>query len=138
MKLKGRAMVILTITLSFLIASSVIMGQAVNAKLLGTVTDSSGAVVLDPGAIELRRQDGSLVDALFNISLGNGKTVASITFAGTEFVGGSLADGSYTLTVRRRSRPARAPSGRGLGPPGPPGGNRHPPGSRRRTPAQRR
>src|SRR5215472_368777 len=28
-----------------------------------------------------------------------GKTVAVLTFAGAEFVGGSLADGSYTLTV---------------------------------------
>src|SRR5437016_10770789 len=59
----------------------------------------SGAAILDPGAIELRRQDGSLVDAQVSISLVNGKTVAVLTFAGTEFVGGSLADGSYTLTV---------------------------------------
>ena len=59
-----------------------------------------GAAVLDPGAIELRRQDGSLVDAHFSISLLGDKTVAVLTFAGTEFVGGSLADGSYTLTVR--------------------------------------
>src|SRR6266581_193612 len=29
-----------------------------------------------------------------------GKTVAVLTFAGSEFVGGSLADGSYTLTIR--------------------------------------
>src|SRR5438105_11739371 len=59
-----------------------------------------GAAVLDPGAIELRRQDGSLVDAWVSISLLSGKTVAVLTFAGTEFVGGSLADGRYTLTVR--------------------------------------
>src|SRR5207247_7571956 len=57
------------------------------------------AAVLDPGAIELRRQDGSLVDAHFSISLLGGKTVAVLTFVGTEFVGGSLADGSYNLTV---------------------------------------
>src|SRR5262249_55138567 len=59
-----------------------------------------GAAVLDPGAIELRRQDGNLVNAQFSISLVGGKTVAVLTFAGSEFVGGSLADGSYTLTVR--------------------------------------
>jgi hypothetical protein len=59
-----------------------------------------GAVVLDPGAIELRRQDGSLVGALADISLVGGKTVAVLTFDGPEFVGGSLADGNYTLTVR--------------------------------------
>jgi hypothetical protein len=57
-------------------------------------------VTLDPGAIELRRQDGTLVDAQLSISLLNGKTVAVLTFVGTELVGGSLADGSYTLTVR--------------------------------------
>src|SRR5262249_17921906 len=46
-----------------------------------------------------RRQDGSLVGAQFSIALVNGKTVAVLTFAGAEFVGGSLADGNYTLTV---------------------------------------
>ena len=60
----------------------------------------SGAAVLDPGAIELRRQDGSLVDAQVSISLLGGRTVAVLTFAGSQFVGGSLADGNYTLTIR--------------------------------------
>jgi hypothetical protein len=41
-----------------------------------------------------------VVDARVSISLVNGKTVAVLTFAGPEFVGGSLADGSYALTVR--------------------------------------
>src|SRR5712691_12391273 len=60
----------------------------------------NGTAILDPGAIELRRQDGSLVDAQVSISLIGGKTVAVLTFTGSEFVGGSVADGSYTLTVR--------------------------------------
>jgi hypothetical protein len=59
-----------------------------------------GAATLDPGAIELRQQDGTLVDAQLVISLVGGKTVAVLTFVGTEFVGGSLVDGGYTLTVR--------------------------------------
>src|SRR5439155_1176772 len=59
-----------------------------------------GAAILDPGAIELRRQDGSLVGLHADISILDGKTVAVLIFVGTEFVGGSLADGSYTLTVR--------------------------------------
>ena len=58
-----------------------------------------GAAVLDPGAIELRRGDGTLVDAQISISLVGGKTAAVLTFAGAKFVGGSLADGNYTLTV---------------------------------------
>src|SRR5438034_767143 len=60
----------------------------------------SGAAILDPGAIELRRQDGSPVGLHADISILGGKTVAVLTFVGTEIVGGSLADGSYTLTVR--------------------------------------
>jgi hypothetical protein len=74
-------------------------GSAQRSMVNRVTVTFGGAVVLDPGAIELRRQDGSLVDAKFDISLVNGKTVAVLTFAGTEFVGGSLADGSYTLTV---------------------------------------
>jgi hypothetical protein len=64
-----------------------------------TVTFSSAAV-LDPAAIELRRQDGTLVNFRLDVSVVGGRTVAVLTFAGPEFVGGSLADGNYTLTVR--------------------------------------
>jgi len=56
-------------------------------------------VFLDPGAVELRRQDGTLVDARVSISPAGGETVAVLTFEGPEFVGGSLADGRYTLAV---------------------------------------
>jgi hypothetical protein len=47
----------------------------------------------------LRRQDGTPVDAQLSILLAGGKTVAGLTFGGPEFIGGSLADGNYTLTV---------------------------------------
>ena len=75
-------------------------GSAQRSMVNSLTVTFTGAAVLDPAAIELHRQDGSLVDAQFNISLMNGKTVAVLTFSGPEFVGGSLADGSYTLTVR--------------------------------------
>ncbi len=75
-------------------------GSAQRSMIDSITVNFDGAAILDPGAIELRRQDGSLVDAQVSISLVSGKTVAVLTFAGTEFVGGSLADGSYTLTVR--------------------------------------
>ena len=75
-------------------------GSAQRSMVNSITVTFGGAAVLDPGAIELRRQDGSLVDAQVSISLVGGKTVAVLTFAGPEFVGGSLADGSYTLTVR--------------------------------------
>src|SRR5215813_12209147 len=49
-------------------------------------------------AIELRRQDGTLIDTRISISLVNGKTLAVLTLAGSDVVGGSLACGSYALT----------------------------------------
>jgi hypothetical protein len=82
------------------VASFLNDGSAQRSMIDSITVAFSGAVILDPGAIELRRQDGSLVDAQVNISLVGGRTVAVLSFVGTEFVGGSLADGSYTLTVR--------------------------------------
>jgi arylsulfate sulfotransferase len=75
-------------------------GSAQRSMVNRITVTFDGAAVLDPGAIELRRQDGRLVGARLSIALIGGKTVAVLTFAGPEFVGGSLADGSYTLTVR--------------------------------------
>jgi hypothetical protein len=75
-------------------------GSAQRSMVNSLTVTFSGAATLDPGAIELRRQDGSLVDFHLGVSAVGGKTVAVLTFAGPEFVGGSLADGSYTLTVR--------------------------------------
>jgi arylsulfate sulfotransferase len=83
------------------VESVVLNDDSAQRSMVNRITVTfDGAAVLDPGAIELRRQDGSLVDAQFSISSLNGKTVAVLTFAGAEFIGGSLADGSYTLTVR--------------------------------------
>src|SRR5260370_10102994 len=45
MKAKGRMLAILATALVLMVASSDLLGQAVNATLLGTVTDSTGAVV---------------------------------------------------------------------------------------------
>jgi hypothetical protein len=75
-------------------------GSAQRSMVNSITVTFDGAAVLDPGAIELRRQDGSLVGAQLSISLVGGKAVAVLTFSGAEFVGGSLADGTYTLTVR--------------------------------------
>jgi hypothetical protein len=82
------------------VESVVVNDGAAQRSMVNSITVTfGGSVVLDPGAIELRRQDGSLVNAEFNISLVSGKTVTVLTFAGPGFVGGSLADGSYTLTI---------------------------------------
>jgi hypothetical protein len=76
-------------------------GSTAQRSMVKSVTVTfDGPAVLDPGAIELRRQDGSLVGAALSVSTVGGKSVAVLTFAGPAFVGGSLSDGSYTLTVR--------------------------------------
>jgi hypothetical protein len=83
------------------VESVVLNDGSTQRSMVNSVTVAfDGAAILDPGAIELHRQDGTLVNKRLSISLVNGKTVAVLTFAGPEFVGGSLADGSYTLTVR--------------------------------------
>jgi hypothetical protein len=75
-------------------------GSAQRSMVNSITVTFSGAAVLDPEAIELRKQDGSLVDARVSVSVADGKTVAVLTFAGAEFIGGSLADGQYVLTIR--------------------------------------
>jgi ELWxxDGT repeat protein len=65
-----------------------------------TVTFST-QVSLDPGALEVQRQDGSDVAISIATTVVAGKTVATITFTGPDIVNGSLTDGSYTLIVHR-------------------------------------
>src|SRR5262249_57792817 len=65
-------------------------------SLTGTL-DGPGS--LDPDACVLSGEDGGTVGLTVAASVVNGQTVAVLTFAGPDVVGGSLADGSYTLTV---------------------------------------
>src|SRR5262249_16363131 len=74
-------------------------GSAQRSMIDRVTVTFSGALFLDPGAIELRRQDGTLVDFRLAVSVEGGQTVAVLTFAGSEFIGGSLADGQYALTI---------------------------------------
>src|SRR5262249_14975117 len=60
-------------------------------------------VALDPGAITLVRLGGGAVGVNVTTSDVNGRTVAVVTFTGPDVVGGSLADGRYTLTVHRNA-----------------------------------
>jgi hypothetical protein len=57
-------------------------------------------VTFEPGAFGLKRQDGSAVGLNVVASVVDGRTIAVLTFTGTDIIGGSLADGSYTLTIR--------------------------------------
>jgi FG-GAP-like repeat len=62
----------------------------------------SEVVTLSAGAFELRDAAGNLVPATITVTtqVVGGHTVATLTFSGTVIIGGSLADGRYTLTVR--------------------------------------
>src|SRR5207247_9169984 len=51
-------------------------GSAQRSMVNSITVTFGGAVVLDPGAIELRRQDGSLVNSQITISVFGGTTVA--------------------------------------------------------------
>jgi dienelactone hydrolase len=57
-------------------------------------------VTFDPGAFGLKRQDGSAVGLDVAAAVVDGRTIAVLTFTGTDIIGDSLADGSYTLTIR--------------------------------------
>lgn len=75
-------------------------GSAQRSMVNSITVTFGGPVYVEPGAIELRRQNGTLVDFRLEVSVVGGRTVAVLTFAGRDFVGGSLADGSYVLTIR--------------------------------------
>jgi hypothetical protein len=74
-------------------------GSAQRSMVKRVTVTFGGAAVLDPGAIELRRRNGTTVNARVAIATVGGKTAAVLTFTNPEFIGGSLADGTYTLTV---------------------------------------
>jgi ELWxxDGT repeat protein len=75
-------------------------GSAQRSRVTSLTVTFSGGVSFDPGAFELLRQDGSPVGLEIVTSLAEGRTVAVLTFAGDDILGGSLADGNYTLTIR--------------------------------------
>jgi hypothetical protein len=64
-----------------------------------TVTFST-VVHLDPGAFELVRQEGGVIDLRIAEAVVVGHTADTITFAGAGIIGGSLPDGHYTLAIR--------------------------------------
>ncbi len=63
-----------------------------------TVTFNS-SVTFDTGAFALQRGDGATVSPTVTTAVIDGRTVATLTFAGANTEFGSLADGRWTLTV---------------------------------------
>ena len=86
--MKKRVLAILAIALVLMIVPCTAMGQAVNAKLLGTVTDSSGAVVLDAKV------------RITEMRTGLARTTATNSSGNYEFV--DLPPGQYEVAVEQR------------------------------------
>ena len=75
-------------------------GSAQRSMVKSLTITFDRVVTLDPGAFWLENTGGSVVGVGVATSVVNGRTVATLTFTGPGVVGGSLADGSYTLTIR--------------------------------------
>jgi hypothetical protein len=56
-------------------------------------------VTFDSGAFEVYKQDGTRVGLNVTTSVVDGRTVAVLTFSGPGVIGGSLADGNYSLVI---------------------------------------
>jgi hypothetical protein len=88
-------------------------GSAQRSMVNSLTVTFDGPVTIDPGAFEVAGPAGSL-ELTVAAAVVDGRTVAVLTFSGPDIVGGSLADGSYTLTIhadRVRDRWGRALDG---------------------------
>jgi hypothetical protein len=74
-------------------------GSAQRSMVTSLTVTFSTVVHLDPGAFELVRQGGGVIDLSIAEAVVGGHTVDTITFVGAGIIGGSLADGHYTLTI---------------------------------------
>lgn len=83
------------------VESVVVNDGAAQRSMVTSVTVTFDRVVtLDPGAFDLRHGDGGAVGLSVATSVAGGRTIAVVTFTGPGVVAGSLADGTYTLTIR--------------------------------------
>jgi arylsulfatase A-like enzyme len=75
-------------------------GSAQRSMVKSVTVTFDRVVTIDPGAFALQRAGGSTVGLNVGTSVVDGRTVAVLTFTGTNIIAGSLADGNYTLIVR--------------------------------------
>ena len=75
-------------------------GSAQRSMVSSLTITFDRVVTFDPGAFGLQRDDGTEIN--FNVAASDvdGRTIAVLTFTGSGNIGGSLADGNYTLTIR--------------------------------------
>jgi hypothetical protein len=82
------------------VASVVVNDGSVQRSMVNSLTVTFSTVVhLDPGAFELVRQEGGVIQLQVSQAVVDGHSVDTLTFSGGGIIGGSLADGHYTLTI---------------------------------------
>jgi hypothetical protein len=82
------------------VQSVVVNDGSAQRSMVNSLTVTFSTVVhLDPGAWELVRQEGGVVQVNVSESVVDGHSVDTLTFSGAGIVGSSLADGHYTLTI---------------------------------------
>jgi acetyl esterase/lipase len=82
------------------VASVVINDGSAQRSMVTSLTVTFSTVVhLDPGAFELVRQEGGVIQLNVSQAVVDGHSVDTLTFSGAGSLGGSLADGHYTLTI---------------------------------------
>ena len=74
-------------------------GTAQRSRVTSITITFNAVVTLDPGAITLARDGGSLVGLSLSPAVSDGRSVVTVTFTGGDVVAGSLADGRYRLTI---------------------------------------
>jgi Bacterial Ig-like domain len=83
------------------IESVVVNDGSAQRSMVNSLTITFDRVVtFDPGAFGLQRQGGSAVSLNVATSVVGSRTVATLSFSGSDIIGGSLADGTYALTIR--------------------------------------
>ena len=74
-------------------------GSAQRSMVTSLTVSFSTVVTLAPGAFELVRQEGGETELQVAQAVVDGRSVDTLTFSGSGIIGGSLADGHYTLTI---------------------------------------
>ena len=82
------------------VASVVVNDGSAQRSMVTSLTVTFSTVIhLDPGAFELVRQEGGVIQLQVAQAVVDGRSVDTLTFVGAGIIGGSLADGHYTLTI---------------------------------------
>jgi hypothetical protein len=74
-------------------------GSAQRSMVISLTVTFSSVVTIDAGAFALVRHGGGTVGLQVTEAVVDGHTVATLIFVGAGILGGSLADGHYTLTI---------------------------------------